>query len=193
MKRTLKKIARKKSVVQWSLLLPLQYMAFYIIYSALPMVFENAQFAQFICPIIFHAFVGWQMMRLEGSRKILKRNRFAYTLIGGAAALYYLQIVGISPAEIWATVYFLVSSLIDCNAFANGLKAPFKDALKTIRKSDPLAAAIAVAVVIAFSWLNQYEKAMEYAGHTALAFGVLVLAYYRLTKKGHSVPKGGHK
>lgn len=187
-KKTIRKIAKKKSVMQWSLLLPLQYMAFYIIYSAL----SNSPLAQFVCPIVFHSIVGAEMMKLEGSRKILKKNRFIYTLVGGAAALYYLRIAGISPAEIWATVYFLASSLLDCNEFANGLLAPFKEALKTVRKTDPLAALLAVATVIAFSWLNQYETAMEYAGYAALVFGVFVLGFYRLTK--HSKPKeGGHK
>lgn len=188
MRKMFKKIAKKKSVMQWSLLLPLQYMAFYIVYSTL----SNSPLAQFVYPIVFHSIVGVEMMKLEGSRKILKKNRFIYTLVGGAAALYYLRVAGISPAEIWATVYFLASSLLDCNEFANGLLAPFKEALKTVRKTDPLAALLAVVTVIAFSWLNQYETAMEYAGYAALVFGVFVLGFYRLTK--HTGPKeGGHK
>ena len=192
-KKTIKKIVKKKSVLQWSLLLPLQYMAGYILYSALPLLIQDAQFVQFIFPCVFHALIGIEMQLLEGSRKILKRNRLMYMLIGGIGALILLKRTGISHAEIWMTLYYLLGGLIDSGDFADGLDAPFRTVSKKAYRTDPAAIVVAITAVILFGIVSRYETAMTIAGYIALVFGAAVLAFHFATRKRKRPLKGGQK
>ena len=181
------------SLVAWSIMIPLQYMAGFIIYSTLPELVRGDLAIitiEALCPIVMNIMVGLELKFLEGSRALL-RNKVIYGLAGGVAALYYLYRLPVSLPEVAMTLYFVWGIIIDNNAFSEGVLVPFKRLAEQL-KGCSLAAAITSSIaVILFGYVSKYEGIVEKVAEGAFIAGIVTLVVIGL--KGFHDKKGGRK
>lgn len=181
------------SLVAWSIMIPLQYMAGFIIYSTLPELVRGDLAiitTEALCPIIMNIMVGLELKFLEGSRDLL-RNKVIYGLAGGAAALYYLYRIPVPVPEIAMTLYFVWGIIIDNDAFSEGVLEPFKRLAAQLKNCSPAAAITSSIAVILFGYVSKYEGIVEKVAEGAFIAGIVTLVVIGL-KKLHD-KRGGHK
>lgn len=181
------------SIITWSMMIPLQYMAGFIIYSALPkLVIGDLAIAtiEALCPIVMNIMVGLELKLLEGSRDLL-RNKVIYGLAGGAAALYYLYRLPVAVPEVAMTLYFVWGIIIDNDAFSEGVLEPFKRLAAQLKNCSLTAVITSVITVLLFGYVSKYEGIIEKVAEVAFVVGIVVLVVIGL-KNLHD-KKGGHK
>lgn len=181
------------SLVAWSIMIPLQYMAGFIIYSTLPELVRGDLAIitiEALCPIIMNIMVGLELKFLEGSRALL-RNKVIYGLAGGAAALYYLYRLPVTVPEVAMTLYFVWGIIIDNDAFSEGVLEPFKRLAAQLKNCNLTAVITSVITVLLFGYVSKYEGIIEKVAEGAFVVGIVVLVVIGL-KNLHD-KRGGHK
>lgn len=181
------------SLVAWSMMIPLQYMAGFIIYSTLPELVRGDLAIitiEALCPIIMNIMVGLELKFLEGSRDLL-RNKVIYGLAGGAAALYYLYRLPVTVPEVAMTLYFVWGIIIDNDAFSEGVLEPFKRLAEQLKGCSLAAAITSVITVILFGFISKYQEIVETAAVCAVIVGIVTITVIGL--EAFHDKKGGRK